>query len=80
MTMLRKIATGKLEAAIMAGDHAGIDAIIADMHRAAAGEALIAASRPSIRLRLRDALDECQADYDEEREFGWALEQRGDSL
>lgn len=38
-------------------------------------EALIAASRPSIRTRLQA---ECQADYDEEREFGWALgEDRG---
>ena len=38
----------------------------------AEGEALIAASRPSIQPRLQEVLDECQADHDEEREFGWA--------
>lgn len=39
----------------------------------AEGERIIAQSRPSIQPMLRDALDECQRDYDEEREFGWAI-------
>lgn len=35
-------------------------------------ERMIAASRKSIQPRLRQVLEECQADYDEEGEFGWA--------
>ena len=35
-------------------------------------ERIIAASRASIRPRLRQVLDDCQADYDTERESGWA--------
>jgi hypothetical protein len=35
-------------------------------------ERMIAESRKSIQPRLRQVLDDCQRDYDEEREYGWA--------
>ncbi len=49
-----------------------VEAHIASMR--ASGEAMIAVSRPSIEPGMRAALDECQADYDEERQFGWSLD------
>ncbi len=49
-----------------------VEAHIASMR--AAGEAMIGASRPLIQPGMRVALDECQADYDEEREYGWSLD------
>ncbi len=36
-------------------------------------ERIIAASRKSIQPRLRQVLDDCQADHDDEREGGWAV-------
>lgn len=39
----------------------------------AEAERIIAESRPSIQPRLRAVLDDCQRDYDDEREFGWAV-------
>lgn len=53
-------------------ERAEVEAAIARMR--AEGERIIAESRPSIQPMLRKALDECQADYDEEREFGWACD------
>ena len=52
-------------------ERATIEASIALMR--AEGERVIAASRPSIQPMLQAALDDCQADYDLEREFGWAV-------
>lgn len=52
-------------------ERASIEAAIAMMR--AEGERIIAESRPSIQPMLRRALDECQADYDEERECGWGV-------
>lgn len=52
-------------------ERAQIIATIASLR--ADGERIIAASRPSIQPMLRDALDECERDYAEEREFGWAI-------
>ena len=53
-------------------DRDAVLAAIAEMR--AQGERLISGSRPSIQMSLREALDECQADYLEECEFGWAYE------
>lgn len=55
-------------------DDATLDEVTAAVERLRAETAaleLIAASRKSIQPRLREVLDECQADYDAEREFGW---------
>lgn len=43
-------------------------------------ERMIAESRKSIQPRLRQVLEECQADYDDEREYGWAhpLDNKGE--
>ncbi len=49
-----------------------VEAHIASMR--ASGEAMIGASQLSIQPGMREALDECQADYDEERLFGWSLD------
>lgn len=37
-------------------------------------EEMIANSRKSIQPRLRRIVDDCQADYDTERESGWAAD------
>lgn len=68
----RRYAERDAQIAAIAARIKGEEAAAAEM-RANALE-LIAASRPSIRRRLLDGLDVTQADYDEEREFGWAVE------
>lgn len=52
--------------ALRAESAARIAAVMAEADR------IIATSRPTIRPMLRATVDECQADYDEERDHGWA--------